>query len=443
MNLVKNFKFFSCKFLKYIVLFVLIVSVALVILEFMLIYSNSKTSYFQSYESFHEVDELLVYQNYITDEHGVYRYNPLMIDSIKSVYLREKSFERIEGLHPVDNLIDIYKDFNDLLEVDKKSAIDSEFAKRIQNIKSAHVVSFFDSLLLEYARNPFNESGFRSIPFVNQNFKPKILLVGDSFVHGASAWPIYNSFFDILLSRGFVVYSAGISGTDPAQYLAVIKAYIKQLEPDLIIVSFYEGNDLMYFYRDAKSGKDHEHITNAGFLSAYPIGIYMDANEAYQFVLSTTKIPQTSRFNKLFSKSILGTKIWAILFKLNLVNHPVLEDYYTFHNERKSIAPEITNFYLSSIDSLATENNVPIVFSVIPDIDSQFNIQGTCCFPDTVFLQQVFKGIPFYYSNNLNISDFPESNDFHFNNSGHRKYADFLEEIILKNLTLQDSVKIN
>lgn len=441
MNIKKNLIVLDSNAFKLFFYLFILLLVFFVIIEFCVLTFSYQKATFQSYDGFTEVDSLIIYKNYITDEHRIYRYNPEMITAIKAAYAEDTSVKNINDLHPVDNLVDIYKAYKSLTNT--KTEIDKEFyfSRRIHTIVHSETISQFDSLLLFYTQNPFNVNGFRSLPFTKINGRKSILLIGDSFVHGLYANPIYNCFGDLLLSKGYVVHTAGINGTDPAQYLAIAKTYIPTLKPDLVIVVYYEGNDLMHYYRDLDSGKDHEHITNAGFLSAYPLGEYMDAQEAYEFILSTTKIPPTNWFNKLCSKSIIATRLWAVLYKLNWVSHPVMEQYYAFHHNASAQAPDITNFYLSSIDSVANENNVPLVFAVIPDIYSSLNSKN-CCLPDTVSLQNVFKELPFYYSEQLQKSDFPTNNDFHFTNSGHRKYADFLEEIILKTTALQDSIKV-
>src|SRR5690606_31822779 len=78
-----------------------------------------------------------------------------------------------------------------------------------------------------YLYHPFNKDGFRGIEFKKHRTRCKrILVIGDSFVYGMSAKPFYNSFYDILLSQGYMVYAAGIPGTDPAQYAAIAEKYI-------------------------------------------------------------------------------------------------------------------------------------------------------------------------------------------------------------------------
>jgi hypothetical protein len=64
--------------------------------------------------------------------------------------------------------------------------------------------------------------------------KTKVMLVGDSFAWGMSANPVYNSYADFLLAKGYCVYNLGIIGTDPAQYEAVVKKYTPILQPDVI-----------------------------------------------------------------------------------------------------------------------------------------------------------------------------------------------------------------
>lgn len=142
-----------------------------------------------------------------------------------------------------------------------------------------------------------------------------------------SAKPYYNSFTDILLARGYLVYSAGIPGTDPAQYAAIAKKYVPILKPDMIIVCFYPGNDLLPFPREPLPLRPHEHMTNAGFFESAPEGKYLDAHEAYSYYRKLITIPSNSANYGFWSSTAITSLVWNILYTHGNVQHPGIEAY--------------------------------------------------------------------------------------------------------------------
>lgn len=78
----------------------------------------------------------------------------------------------------------------------------------------------------------------------------RIVALGDSFTWGAGA--SYDEGFITLVERrlhevnpGTEVINLGLVGYQPEEYLALLKAHGIAYQPDLILVNFYIGNDLM------------------------------------------------------------------------------------------------------------------------------------------------------------------------------------------------------
>jgi hypothetical protein len=262
-------------------------------------------------------------------------------------------------------------------------------------------------------------------------------VIGDSFVYGMSATPFFNSFTDILLARGYMIYAAGIPGTDPSQYAAIAQKYIPIVKPDLVIVCFFEGNDYMLFPREPKQNQPHEHMTNAGFYSSNPLGRYMDAIEAYSYYSSLITIPKNepNRLNQFCSRTVLGSQLWGVANACHFVPHNAV----AFYDSVTFSSPwsyAYTASRLNIIDSVGAHNKVKTIHVVIPDVFGKHNSRKEFVTIDTASVKKVQLLRSYYAPNNLSsVTDFPKG-DCHFNNSGSLKFANFLDTILQQNITL-------
>lgn len=261
--------------------------------------------------------------------------------------------------------------------------------------------------------------------------RTKILIIGDSFVYGMSSNPFFNSFADILLARGYMVYAAGVPGTDPAQYAAIAQKYIPIVKPDLVIVCFYEGNDFMHFPREPNKNQPHEHMTNAGFFTSNPLGSYLDPKQAYHYYLSLVSIPEIKEksFNQFCSKSALGSLLWNAAYKLNKVSHSAIARYDSVLFS-SPYSYSFTSSRLALIDSIGQQNQATILPVVIPDVFAIHNKDKKNLTIDSLSLHKIFSNKTYYTPINLiSAEDFPKG-DYHFNNNGSLKFANFLDTLI-------------
>lgn len=400
------------------ILFIPIITI--LILEFFLFILGFKPNVVYDVE-IEDLKNLEIKTNlYKTDEVGIYSINSELVYSNTKI-------ANIEG---VQQILD--EGLKQLTYIQQKTPIDDSLPEITKYLRKSNLEE--DSILINYLKHPINKEGFRSIEFKKHEgtSKKRILLIGDSFTWGMSSNPIYKSFADNLLARGYLVYNTGIPGTDPAQYAAIAKKYIPILEPDLVIVNFYVGNDFMSYERVVEKDKPHEYFTNIGFVDAYPTGEFLKPNELYEFYSSIKMIPQTTKFNKFCSKTRVGTHVlWKVFFRLGLVSHPTLNKYLKNKHLNIHRKAKITSNYIKDINLISQKYISPCIYAVIPEIPFRFNdnaiIKNTG--KNKKALNIVFDGLEYSFPKNIQIIDYAKS-DSHYSNSGSLKFSHFLEDEI-------------
>lgn len=420
----------------YIIFVVLVVSVTTEIILRLLGY---QPGVFRKIDGFQKVDSLVFYKNFETDEEGIYKFSKWVSDSLVKYY--DPKWGRIanpevkSALYPIDNLDDIFKChkyitnpelFNPLLKTlffkaDWESATLREY-RRALSVPDDYTDEWHKAVK-NYLFRPFNTEGFRSIEFKKHKTKRKrVFIIGDSFVYGMSAFPFYNSFNDFLLAQGYMIYSAGIPGTDPAQYSAIAQKYVPLLKPDLVIVCFFPGNDLMPFMRDPKQNEPHEYVTNAGFYQSNINGKYFNAREAYSQYLVSISIPASENcVDNVMSQTAISSILWGFLF---LKDIPPIE-------VSTPMAEQISNtkIYIDKISGVCAAQKIPLAFVVLPNTNAENVNKQKFLEQDTTTLCSIF-GHDYYYLSSFELSKHFPKNDYHFNNAGHQLFAEYLKGII-------------
>jgi len=86
--------------------------------------------------------------------------------------------------------------------------------------------------------------------------KARVVAIGDSHTYGVSA-PRDGSWPQQLSARlGEPVYNLGLGGFGPLQYLHLARTTARDLQPKVVVVGFYFGNDLLDAYYIAH-GRPH------------------------------------------------------------------------------------------------------------------------------------------------------------------------------------------
>lgn len=267
-----------------------------------------------------------------------------------------------------------------------------------------------------------NSAGFRTRELTdtaNSDHKKRILLLGDSFTWGIAADPISKCFADQLEENGFQVFNLGIPGTDPAQYAALAETFIPKLKPDIVLVSFYMGNDWMQFPRVLTPNENIYHVTNAGGILAHFDGKYIDdPHEAYE--LQIRKLFDREYMDpEMKRKSFFKWAIYKALYKTAIGTHLIV-----LKSQLSSKSPEhqknsvwYSNEYLKQIDSICTSANCRFDLFVIPwqaePVDAS-----------------LFKPLTPYIIQTLTVDDYRSAPNDHFNNSGHKKYLEFILKVL-------------
>ncbi len=413
--------------LKEIILTLITLSCTFIIVELTLRMLNYKPGTHTYVRYFTPVDSLFMLKGFDADSNGIFKVSDRAIIEIKQniksrdfLPASKKSTPRIE-LHN-DRVIEIYSLVQESLELmDGKT--NNEFSTVYHSLltKDSSHLSEQEKAILQFVHCPINEDGFRSIAFKQYTTdKPVILLLGDSFTWGHSASAKSNSFSDILLARGYIVYNTGISGADVAQYLAVAKKYLPILKPDIVIANFYLGNDITYYKRDPEPYAPLFFSTNAGNLMSCLNGKYFkNPQSAYKGYLNQWQIPENkSIFNRIMAKTVITTLTWRLLLKLNFVDYGYSETdkYYNEALIRKYNYP-YCNKELEQIKEITKQNNARFILSCLPEVYT-FTFNTKKDFPD------LFNGLD-YIEMSATRNDY-NTTDGHFNNKGHSRYADFL-----------------
>ena len=297
----------------------------------------------------------------------------------------------------------------------------------IDSLNNIAYKSVLDKSCLSYSKAPINEKGFRSIPMIRYDTsRTSILLIGDSFTFGTGAKDITNSFYDLLLTKGYACYNSGIGGSDPPQYLQVATTYVPKLRPDVVIVNFYAGNDFQYFHRELLPNVPFAYETEIGKVYSCPEGVTLpDLATIYKIYQGKIRIHPNTNIAKLCRYTAIGTLSWLVLEKIGIASGS-LPDYLVNYEaevmQNRTVVPT-AQYYLESIKQICDQNGSKLIISLIPEMKNpELNPKNSH--------PEIFDSLATVFPT-VNKSDY-NPDDKHFNESGQAKYADFLDREIKK-----------
>ncbi|OWY26120.1 SGNH/GDSL hydrolase family protein [Sphingobacteriales bacterium UPWRP_1] len=284
-----------------------------------------------------------------------------------------------------------------------------------------------------YRHNPqdeppycINSLGFRTAELNEKTdtAKQTILLLGDSFAWGGGAEPLERSFADLLNQNSrFRCLNTGIPGTDPAQYAEIARLYTPLVQPDVVVCTFFTGNDLMYDTRPVQAGYQLFYWTNAGALIGYPPEFlkgtappFSSAQEAYRFVADhyTLWNNKHNPVKQFCARYRTTTLIWYVMRNL-IAAQPA--DWFKL---------PVSVHYLHQIEEIARQNKAAFLLLLIPTIDeADFTAQRVLN-----RYQKKLPGIQLHLPPNLSSDYYLPMPNGHLNNAGHRFYAQYITALL-------------
>jgi len=375
---------------------------------------------------FKPVDSLYSIEGFYADSNGIFCIDQSAREFIRNELMTKKSVNELTpcAYNHTPEVFTLPEDFMQL----RDTGYHSEFKSFIEKIDASTdtVNSDFFEAVKEYVACPINSNGFRSIEFrkYRSSGKRSVLLLGDSFAWGHSTTNKTNSFADLLLAKGYIVYNTGISGTDPGQYLQVSRILIPRLKPDVVVVNFYMGNDIQYFNREPVPFMPVLYCTNAGNLVSCPEGVYLTSmEEAYDYTLSVFTLPvENNRFNRFCAKTALGTLVWRALAKIGMVDIrvPRFYEYSRKVKEAKTDKP-YSDEKLRQIREITRQHGGKFFLIAIPELKGRRFI-----FPKNH--KGLFERLEYFVPPTK--MEYFNTYDGHFNDAGSAVYARFIDSLI-------------
>ena len=280
--------------------------------------------------------------------------------------------------------------------------------------------------------SPFlNSEGFPSLYEFNQaaidtihaQGKKAVMLIGDSYTYGMCA-DSGKSFAYLLQNTGrYGILNAGVPGTDMPQYRAVTDEYIGtgKIKPDEVVICINGANDLGHFPdRKLTPGIPILFSSNVGGLYSFQGGygedtVYPSAKSAYKNIL-----------NRYTVLGILGDGFWARLLGHSCLLSRGIGCFKNFMTEDfGKVCPDM-HFssdpafkHISRIKAICDSAQVPVLFALLP---------GKTFVAQQKSLQM--DGVVTIDPTGITLSDYTPAGDDHPLNSGHRKLAEKIEQII-------------
>ncbi len=264
------------------------------------------------------------------------------------------------------------------------------------------------------AKPMINRDGFRGNPFIYlETSKPKILLIGDSFTWGTAAEPLANSFADLLNQAGYHVYNGGIPGTDPQQYALIAKNYTPLLKPDAVAICLYLGNDVSGRPLRIQPNKNLHYMTSFGFFLGYDDNgnFFKDAWEALRYFKKRKCGCCTDPWNYFLFKTVVGRGVYRFLNRRQYLQYDPAKQWV------KTALAEIRDTCLAN----GSEMMIFLIPFVNQDVQKDKSIEKNL---------HLFKGFQYYYPKDFTRNDYQPPPGKHFNNKGHRRYADFIMGVL-------------
>jgi lysophospholipase L1-like esterase len=241
------------------------------------------------------------------------------------------------------------------------SFILSEIGLRLFNKLNPNYI-FYDNSYNRYRGEPFsdnygfklNSKGFKDIEFdIDKGHRFRIIALGDSFAFGVV--PYKYNYLTILEEKlnndgsNVEVINFGIPRTGPQEYLSILINEGMQLNPDLVLLSFFTGNDFLATGRTFRKKKMYEYSYIAQLLNyIYNRVVYTGIGRKFGSGKDYNDTAKTMTDDKFFEvKKIVARSFYADTFFKKHFNAAVN--------------------YIEKINHLCKENGFDFLVVLIPD----------------------------------------------------------------------------
>jgi lysophospholipase L1-like esterase len=250
--------------------------------------------------------------------------------------------------------------------------------------------------------------------------KTIVLVIGDSFVEGFTSGSWGHTFGQLIkkdLQDKYAIFTFGIGGTDPLDYRLRIEKFVPELKPDLVLVCFCGNNDIMDFDRRPVSYVPILWTVNETFFysNLYNKVILPTPDSLSHYLRNNTATKRASSpwMKWMCGKSSLISYTYSVL-------HPWLP---VRDDQADTCTAAYRNLLLSQ--KVCDRDSVPFEILFIPD---KKNLQDGIADYQKKY-QGVFKGLlpMVVFPSGFTKNEFGEGNDIHFNDTGNRNFANFLE----------------
>lgn len=275
-----------------------------------------------------------------------------------------------------------------------------------------------------------NRDGFRNPEWKDlDSTRRRLLLLGDSFLWGATAQPIDSAFAGHIGRAGYTCINLGIPGTDPDQYALAAARYLDRFQPDAVCIFFYAANDVILRPRQLRPGVNRYHITrNLGWLDAYldhPAGM-ADPQATYDWYSKRFSVPPGSFWNGFCRQTAAFSLLWQLqrnhFGKVSPAWDPAVADSVALTNAAaKTDSGAVSGTYLREIQARCAAAGIPCHIFLIP-VHTQLEADFFAAYP------RLRTGLQWHVPAALTRDDYNDWPDGHFNNTGHRKFAGFVLE---------------
>ncbi|MCF8459117.1 MAG: hypothetical protein K9G46_00190 [Flavobacteriales bacterium] len=286
-----------------------------------------------------------------------------------------------------------------------------------------------------------NQQGYRSYVDFNDSVldslratKKIVLALGDSYTEGCCANPIDSSFIDLLnqSASDYYILNFGVGSSNPVHYENILNRYLDVIKPDLVLVNFYLGNDVLRADIKAPANIPQTFIIrDFSWLSSTVPPFYQkeigqtnfkNHIQAYDFYIKhfTLFHEDVNWFEQLLTQSVLASR--AYLAAKN--GYAVL----SWMMKGNTLGDDVdrTRVILLRMKARCDTENINIHFSLIPSpkhVKKQTDLKAKF---DELF-QHLDCSNP--ETSNFTIADFDgEKTSNHYINSGHLKHSLYLNK---------------